>query len=71
MEFQKKHEQMLERIYNEVVGDEFTEGIIPQVKKNTEKIKQHDIYFRVVIVVFIVLSFLFAFSESLKHFVKY
>jgi hypothetical protein len=70
MEFQKKHEQMLERIYNEVVGDEFTEGIIPQVKKNTEKIKQHDFYFRVVIAVFLVLSFLFVFFENIKCFAK-
>jgi hypothetical protein len=70
MEFQDKHANMLERIYNEVVGDEFTEGIIPQVKKNTEKIKQHEIYFRVVVAVFFVLSFLFAFFESIKSFAK-
>ena len=37
---------MLQRIYDELVGDEFTEGIIPKVRKNTEKISRHEMYFR-------------------------
>ena len=67
MEFERKHEQMLERIYNEIVGDEYTEGLIPQVKKNTDKIKLHDLYFKIIIGIFTILSFVFVFISNIKN----
>jgi hypothetical protein len=61
---------MLERIYNEFVGDEYTEGVIHKVQKNTKKLNQHDLYFKIGIGIIVVLSFLFTFIESAKCVVK-
>ena len=50
-----RHAKMIERIYNEVVGDEFTEGLIPKVNKIESKVENLDIKYRIVLGVFIVL----------------
>ena len=63
----QKHINMIERIYSEIVGDEYTEGLIPKVNRNTEKIKQHDTYFKVIILLFSTISALFLFWENLKN----
>lgn len=51
-----KHGEMIERIYNELVGDEYTEGLIPKVERMDKKLENHSILFRVVIGLFIALS---------------
>ena len=66
----KKYTEMIERIYNEIVGDEYTEGLIPKVTRNTEKIRQHDIYFKVVIGLFSLISGLLIFWDSFQKIIK-
>jgi hypothetical protein len=63
----QKHINMIERIYSEIVGDEYTKGLIPKVNRNTEKIKQHDTYFKVIILLFSTISALFLFWDNLKN----
>jgi len=58
--------QMLKRIYDELVGDEFTEGIIPRVRKNTKKINTHEMYFKGLFIGGTVISLIIAFWNDIK-----
>jgi hypothetical protein len=64
------HEKMIERIYSEIVGDEYTEGLIPKVNRNTQKLEKHEIYFRVVFGLFTLISGLVIFLDTIKTFFK-
>jgi len=66
----QKHINMIERIYSEIVGDEYTEGLIPKVNRNTEKIKQHDLYFKIIIGTFSVISAVLIFWDNIVNFFK-
>lgn len=50
-----KHAKMIERIYNEVVGDEYTEGLIPKVNKIERKVESLDLKYKIMVGVFAVL----------------
>lgn len=61
---EEKHQKMLERIYDEVVGDKFTEGLIPKVSRIEKKVNTHEIMIRAVIGVFLVFSALVTFWDD-------
>lgn len=54
----KTTREMVERIYNELVGDEFTEGVIPKVNRIDKKVRTHTVLFRIVIGVATAIGFL-------------
>lgn len=70
MTIKPDHEQMIERIYREIVGDEYTEGLIPKVNKNTQKIEQHDIYFKVILALGALITTVVVFLESFTNMFK-
>ena len=45
----EKHIKMIERIHNELVGDPYTEGLIPEHKKLKTKVDQHEVLIRATI----------------------
>lgn len=70
----EKQSQMLERIYREIIGDEYTEGLIPEVKRHSKEIEQHasrlnqhDNYFKVMIICVSGLFMIAAFWNDLKQ----
>jgi hypothetical protein len=65
---------MLQRIYDELVGDSFTEGLIPKVNRHSveleeheDKLKKHDGYFTVMIICFSGLIALAALWNDIKQ----
>ena len=50
-----RHAKMIERIYNEVVGDEFTEGLIPKVNEIETKVENLNLKYKIMVGVFAVL----------------
>jgi|CEGF01.1.fsa_nt_gi hypothetical protein len=44
-----RHAKMIERIYNEVVGDEYTEGLIPKVNKIEKDVYNLNVKYKIVI----------------------
>jgi hypothetical protein len=64
------HEKMIERIYSEIVGDEFTDGLIPKVDKLSKKVDKHENYIKIGAGLFLVITSIFAFFEQIKGFFK-
>lgn len=50
------HIRMIERIHRELVGDEFTEGLIPEFKAVKKRVNIHEIQIRAVIGLFLILA---------------
>jgi len=61
---------MTERIYSELVGDKFTEGLIPAHKKLEKKVSTHEIYFRVILSIGLLSGFIATFWHSIKEIFK-
>lgn len=59
---------MIERIYNEVVGDEFTEGLIPKVNKIERDVNNLNLKYKIVIGVFAILAAIVGFFSDLIKF---
>lgn len=67
MQFEKKHETMLLRIYAEIVGDEYQEnGIIKRVEKNEKKIRRHSNCFYIMYGIISGFILIFTFFNKLK-----
>jgi len=61
---EEKHAKMIERIYSEVVGDEYTEGLIPKFQRIEKKVNRHDFLISVVIGLFVVIASIVAFVKD-------
>lgn len=67
MEFEKKHDDMIRRIYAEVVGDEYHEnGIIKRVENNEKQIRKHSNNFYIMYSVISICILIFTFYDKLK-----
>lgn len=70
MTMKPDHERMIERIYSELVGDEYTEGIISKVNRNAERLEKHEGYFKIILGLAAVMSGIAIFFESIKNLFK-
>ena len=62
----KDHEKMIERIYSEIVGDEYTPGLIPRVDRLEKKVDNQDIKFKVGAGIVTILTTILLFFEQIK-----
>ena len=66
----KDHEKMIERIYSEIVGDEYTQGLIPKVDNLCKKVNKHETYIKIGAGLFLVITSVLAFFEQIKEIFK-
>jgi hypothetical protein len=66
----KDHEKMIERIYSEIVGDEYTDGLIPRVDRLEKKVDNQDIKFKVGAGLIAAISTIVLFFEQIKELLK-
>lgn len=64
-ENEKSQKEMIERIYDELVGDKFTEGIIPKVKRLEKTVDKHDVALKIISGVIILITSLVTFWKDL------
>ena len=62
----EKHVKMIERIHAELIGDEFTDGLIPEFKSVKKRVDTHDVYFKLIIYGGSLVAFVAAFWSDIK-----